>query len=97
MRSVFLTCAVVASQIAFCLIVAFGAPCAERCADDGADGRCPPACVTCPCSPRPASLARTLLVAPPSVAASFVPIDAARLPIQPDPDDIVHVPKTLLV
>ena len=95
-RSRPLACAVVASQVVFLLIIAFGAPCGEHCPGDGPDGRCPPACVTCPCSPRPAPSGPALVVDAPAACVEIVPGVTVIAPCEPEPADIFHVPKRLL-
>jgi hypothetical protein len=95
LRSSRIASAVVVSQVVFVLTIAFGAPCSERCPDDGPDGRCPPACVTCACSPRPATGPALLVVIPPA-HIEVVPGVALLTPCEPDPADIAHVPKPLL-
>ena len=95
MRSRLLSCAVLAAHVVFLLVIAFGAPCTERCPDDLPDGGCAPACVTCACSPRPASTAPVAAVTPPVPAVSAVAAVELVAPAQPDPDDIAHVPKPL--
>ena len=96
MRFVVLSCAVLASYVVFIATVAFGSPCFEHCPDDGADGRCPPMCVTCACAPHPAPPAPVAKAgAPATLHAAIVP-PAIRVPGGPEPRDIFHVPKSLL-
>jgi hypothetical protein len=96
MRSVPLACAVVVSHVVFSLTIAFGAPCIEECPDDGPDGRCPPACMTCPCSPRPARTGPALVLAAPATAGLPLAAVVVLPPCEPEPADIFHVPKSLL-
>jgi hypothetical protein len=96
LRSAVLAYAVLVSQVVFVVTIAFGAPCAERCPDDGPDGRCPPACTTCPCSPRPAPASPSLVVATPVTHRELAPAVAVLAPSEPEPADIFHVPKRRL-
>jgi hypothetical protein len=91
-----LACAVVLSQVAFVVTIAFGAPCAEGCPDDGPDGRCPPACTACPCSPRPGPTGPAFVLRAPAARGEVVPALALAEPCEPEPTDIFHVPKPLL-
>jgi hypothetical protein len=97
MRAVLFSCAVLMSHVVFMATVAFGAPCPERCPDDGPDGRCPPACVACSCSPRPAPSAFPADVAAPPARGEPVPAFVTPAPREAEPSDIFHVPKHLLV
>lgn len=96
MRSVLLASAVLVSQVAFVLTIAFGAPCLERCPDDGPDGRCPPLCMTCPCSPRPVTVAAKAAIVAPVARGEMLAACVTRTPAEPEPADIFHVPKSLL-
>ncbi len=96
MRFRLIVCGVLLSQVLFALMIAAGAPCLERCEDDQADGRCPPACVTCPCSPRLATARATPITVAPATQEAIVIAVALLSPHQPEPDDISHVPKSLL-
>ena len=91
-----IACGLLLGQILFALTIAFGAPCLERCEDDQAEGRCPPACVTCPCSPRLATTGAAPVTVSPATHAAAVIAVALLSPRQPEPDDISHVPKRLL-
>jgi hypothetical protein len=96
MRSAPLACAVLATQVLFAVTIAFGAPCGDGCPDDGPDGRCPPACVGCPCSPRPAPAASPLAIVTPPDRVRAVAVVATHAPFEPAPADIFHVPRRLL-
>ncbi len=69
-------------------------PCAERCQDDGPDGRCAPTCQDCLCCAQvrvyPAG-APTALVPTQPVARIAWPAQAT--PASPDPGEILRVPK----
>lgn len=94
LRSAVLT--VLAAHVVFLATIAFGAPCAERCPDDGPDGRCPPACITCPCSPRPASPPAAVECPHPVAAPARLPAPVMLAPSEPDPIGIFHVPRAVL-
>jgi hypothetical protein len=96
LRSGLLAGAVLVSQVAFLVTIAFGAPCVEGCPDDGTDERCPPLCLTCPCSPRPVSMGRAAATVRPPTRAEVVVASVTLTPREPAPAEIFHVPKPLL-
>jgi hypothetical protein len=96
MRRAVASCLVLALHAVFLVMVAFGAPCLERCPDDGPDDRCPPACMTCPCSPKAGPTAAAMAVRTPAASPSSFVVLVPRAPRAPEPGDIFHVPKLLL-
>lgn len=73
-------------------------PCVESCPDDDPAGHCSPlcACATCGHSVRQAVAVRVAtLAAPQSRPLTFE--SGARLFPSPEPDEILHVPKSPLV
>jgi hypothetical protein len=93
MRRAVATCLMLAVHAVFLLAISFGAPCLDQCEDDGLDGRCPPACMACPCSPKAGPVAAVSTVAAPAASPSFYAAFVARAPRAPEPHDIFHVPK----
>ena len=81
------------------LAAATGTVCTDSCPDGNGAGQCSPfcACATCGChSLRPALLVRVAAVpAPRAVQFTFEQRDKRYLP--PEPDEILHVPKSCLV
>ena len=71
--------------------------CNQSCPDDAPDGTCPPGCNDCSCcahvnpavAPRP-------LVETVEPAMQDAPTFSTALPPSPEPNDILHVPKSLL-
>jgi hypothetical protein len=80
------------------LAAATGMVCTDSCPDDNGAGQCSPfcACATCGChSLRPAVLVRVAAIpAPRAVQFTFEQGDKRYLP--PEPDEILHVPKSCL-
>jgi hypothetical protein len=73
--------------------------CADGCPDDNDAGQCSPscACVTCGChTARPAVFVRVAAIAPPSSSLLTFERSEQRCPA-PEPDEILHVPKSLPV
>jgi hypothetical protein len=95
-RALVFLLAVVQAPAIVSLAVAPTAICPERCPDDETDGRCPPACASCPASTH--TVAPVLAAAPvaPAVVRQPVAAVASRSPAEPEPRDIFHVPKRLL-
>jgi hypothetical protein len=94
-RALLLVFALMQAQVVVVLAAVPTTVCPERCADDGPDGRCPPVCLGCPSSshtPAPAG-ARVPLV--PAARHEPVPCVADRGPAEPEPREILHVPKAL--
>jgi hypothetical protein len=96
MRSALVSCLLVLLHVAFLATAAFGAPCQQRCPDDGPDGRCPPVCAACACAPRSARPGPVAAVAAPSPRAEILAAPMMRASSEPDPQEIAHVPKRLL-
>ena len=88
--------AVMQAQVIVSVALVPSTICPERCQDDGPDGRCPPACLSCPSSAHPAPPLPAPLVTVPYVHREALPVVANALPPQPEPADIFHVPKRLL-
>lgn len=85
-----------AAHVVFLLVVAFGTPCLDDCPDDGPDGRCPPACRTCPCSPKAGPTTVASVIETPAASTGSFAATIVSAPVAPEPRDIFHVPKRLL-
>ena len=70
--------------------------CQERCADDGPEGRCPPVCPTCVPTGHAASPVYVAGWSAPTVRHEALLWGEARVPGDPEPHDIFHVPRPLL-
>ena len=94
-RLVVFICALMQAHVIESIALSPTTICSERCDDDGPDGRCPPGCLSC----APSAHAPTPLPAPPvtvpSVQREWLSVVAALHPLEPDPADILHVPKHL--
>jgi hypothetical protein len=97
MWSVLAACAAIVTHAVFLATVAFGAPCPERCADDGPDGRCPPVCEACACVPRARRETPVAALSAPSAPAVILVAPVMHEPGEPDPREISHVPKERLL
>jgi hypothetical protein len=95
-RALLVLFAIMQAQVVVSLAIAPTIVCPEHCAHDGPDGRCPPACPSCP--PSTHTAAPVLACAPPTppVVGEPVPSLASLRPTEPEPGDIFHVPKRLL-
>ena len=89
-----LACLLATTQMTMLVSVAMGSDCEESCPDDGPGSSCC-LCYTCArhLSPPLASLTARA-VAPAVVGAARAAV--ALLPVSPDPDEILHVPKYAL-
>ena len=88
--------AVVMVQVVISIAIAPSRICTERCADDDADGRCPPVCLSCAPAAHPAPPRSALPVIAPLCRDETVPAAAIVRPREPEPGDIFHVPKRVL-
>src|SRR5262245_29808691 len=70
--------------------------CQERCPEDGPDGRCPPACLSCPASTHTPAPVFACTPVKPAEVREPVPSVSSVQPLDPEPADIFHVPKRLL-
>jgi hypothetical protein len=95
-RALVFVFAMMQAQVVVSLAMAPTTICPERCPDDGPDGQCPPACVTCPASAHTATPVTAGVVAIPIVRREPVPPIATVPPAEPEAGDIFHVPKHLL-
>ncbi|MFN8545557.1 MAG: hypothetical protein U0807_15310 [Candidatus Binatia bacterium] len=95
-RAVLFLFAMMQAQVMVSLAIAPTMICPERCADDGPDGRCPPACPSCAPSTHTAALGLACVPVTPAVVRERVPSVAILRPTDPEPADIFHVPKCLL-
>ena len=86
----------VASYLVLVFAIAFGASCSERCADDAADARCAPMCASCACCPHPGPSASLPVVGVSPARTEYLARLVILAPCEPDPADILHVPKRLL-
>jgi len=91
-----LVLAVVMAQVVVSIAIAPSRICTERCADDDADGRCPPVCLSCAPAAHPAPPLSASPVVSPLCRDEVVLAAAIVLPREPDPGDIFHVPKRVL-
>ena len=71
-------------------------PCAQACAEDGPDGRCPHTCNQCVCCPHPLPglVAAAVVLPQPERASAAVAGDAPVL-VSALQREILHVPKPL--
>ena len=71
--------------------------CSQSCPDDAPDGSCPPGCNDCSCcahlNPVVASI---VLVETVEGITQDAPVISTSLPPSPEPNDILHIPKSLL-
>jgi hypothetical protein len=95
-RIVLFICALMQAQVIVSVALSPTTICPERCDDDGPDGRCPPACLSCAPSAHAPTPLPVPLVTVPSVQRERLAVVATIHPPEPDPADILHVPKHLL-
>ncbi len=95
-RATLLLFALMQAQVIVPLVIAPTMICPERCADDGPDGRCPPACVSCTPSTHTAAPVAAWADVTPSVVRECVPAVTMLRPVDPEPRTVFHVPKRLL-
>lgn len=71
--------------------------CTESCPDDDSDGQCAPMCSDCTCCAHPPlmTIASEMKLSL-TMTGSNSPELKLTLPLSPEPDDILHVPKTQL-
>jgi hypothetical protein len=71
--------------------------CEASCPGDGPHGECPPGCQLCACCSTPRTVPPTLgsPLPLPSVGQGLLVL-GDNVPLSPDPDEILHVPKLVL-
>jgi hypothetical protein len=95
-RALLFVFAIMQAQVMVSLAIVPTTICPERCADDGPDGRCPPACPSCPSSAHTPAPALACTPVTPTEFREAMPRVASLRPDEPEPGDILHVPKRLL-
>ena len=96
LRALLFVFAIMQAQVMVSLAIVPTTICPEHCADDGPDGRCPPACPSCPSSTHTAAPVLACAPVTPTVFREPMPPVASLRPGEPEPGDIFHVPKHLL-
>jgi len=96
LRVLLLVGTVLVTQVVGSVAIVRGAVCPERCPDDGPDGRCPPSCLSCPCTARPARPVSAPIAETPETRHEAARSPLAVAPRAPEPRDIFHVPKRFL-